>query len=332
MVRKHFKGIMLVLISLLLVLVFVLKPAYKYLSVYLTRSEQVKANILLVEGWLPDYAIRMAYDEFRSGKYDYIVTTGQKTSFDYFGLYSNGYLIFYPGKRFTDKTGTGLHTIQVDAYSELGGENKAHMNVFVNDSIVNQFYTDQKKHKYLIRWQGRLEIIDSLTVQFDNDNWGKFGDRNLFIRDLVIDDSITIPYINNSAYVESKFTHVHEYLSGYSSNAESAAKRLIALGVESSKIIAVPCEKVRINRTLTSALAFRDWVAISGINIKGINILSMGAHSRRTWMSYNKILDEKYSIGVISLPDYHNSKKARLLTTIRETIGILYYWIILIPY
>lgn len=60
----------------------------------------------------------------------------------------------------------------------------------------------------------------------------------------------------------------------------------------------------------------------------------MGTHARRTWMTYNRILNEKYEIGIISLPDdgNRNSPDKGLLKTLRETLGIIYYWIILIPY
>ena len=49
-------------------------------------------------------------------------------------------------------------------------------------------------------------------------------------------------------------------------------------------------------------------------------------------MTYNKILDEKYKIGIISLPDDKVSHgKGRVLRTLRETLGIIYYWFILLP-
>jgi hypothetical protein len=120
----------------------------------------------------------------------------------------------------------------------------------------------------------------------------------------------------------------------FNSYAESARNRLLAMGIDSSRIIATSGNKAKINRTLTSALAFRDWLKTTKINVDGINIISLGTHARRTWMVYNKVLDEKYILGIISLPDYKNkySRTNRLLKTIRETLGIIYYWFILIPY
>jgi hypothetical protein len=62
--------------------------------------------------------------------------------------------------------------------------------------------------------------------------------------------------------------------------------------------------------------------------------VTLGPHARRTWMTYNKILNEKYSIGIISVPDSDKpiSDKRKALNTLRETLGIIYYWFILIPY
>jgi hypothetical protein len=322
-----------ILIALLVFSFFLLKPAFTYLSGYLSKSEKVKANVLIVEGWLPDYALRLAADEYKNKGYDYIVTTGIKSTFEYFGICSDGFLIFYPRSIFAGNNEKRLHTIDVLAYSELGGSNMAHFNLFINDSVIANYYAGKRKEKYRYNWNGQLSKLDSVIVNFDNDSWGDFGDRNLFVKEIIIDDKTIIPYMNNSAFAESRLTNKHLILTSFSSNAESARNSLIYLGIDSTKIIATFGEKVKINRTLTTALAFRKWLSTTNIEIKGINIFSMGTHARRTWMTYNKILDEKYQIGVISVPDsIHHSKEIKILKTMRETVGILYYWIILIPY
>ncbi len=43
---------------------------------FLSPTEQVSSEVLLVEGWLPDYAMRGAVREFRRGKYKRVVTCG----------------------------------------------------------------------------------------------------------------------------------------------------------------------------------------------------------------------------------------------------------------
>ena len=312
----------------------IIKPAFNYLTGYLSKSEQVNANILIVEGWLPDYALKMASEEFKNGNYEKIITTGIKYNIKYFGLYSNGFLVFYTRARLKEHDEIKKHLIEIEAFSELGDKNRAHFNLFINDSLKANFYAEKKKQKYSVEWTGSLSEIDSITIQFDNDSWGKFGDRNLFIKNLIIDNQIIIPFGNNAAWVESKLNNKHDFLTKFNSNADLARNRLISSGIDSGKIVAAPGARVRINRTLTSALAFREWLRTSNADIKGINIISMGTHARRTWMTYNKILKEKYRIGIISVPDYMNtgSRENKVLKTLRESLGIIYYWIILLPY
>jgi hypothetical protein len=105
------------------------------------------------------------------------------------------------------------------------------------------------------------------------------------------------------------------------------------MGVDPSRIIAVPGEGTNINRTLKSALAFRDWLKASKCTVKGINLISFGPHARRKWMIYNKILGKKYSVGIIYFPDLDNSNLLKnIIKELREFFGLVYYRIILIFY
>jgi hypothetical protein len=331
------KGCYIVVISFTIVLTIgylLFRPAFNYISHYLSKSEHVTANVLIVEGWLPEYALEMACREYRQDGYDYIVTTGMKSRRPYFNVCSNGNLIFYTKNIFSGINKAGPHSIEIDAYSSLGGSNRAHFNVFTNDSLVSDFLAEKREKKYMITWEGNLNTIDSISVQFDNDRWDKSGDRNLFIKEITIDDKLTIPYLNNTEYVFKSRNGIQRIRNNINSNAELAKLQLINLGIDSSRITAVPAEKVIMNRTLTSALAFRDWLGSKRIDVRGINIISMGTHSRRTWMTYNRILNEKYEIGIISVPEIGNSNSSlkMILKTIRETAEIIYYWFILIPY
>jgi hypothetical protein len=305
-----------------------------FLSDYLSKSEPVDANILLVEGWLPDYAIEKSCQEFRKNGYDHIITTGMNSSAAYFNIHSNGSLIFYTKKWFSGSDESSNHVIEVDAYSEPGGNGLAHFNLYLNDSPVCDFFAEMRKGKYRISWAGDLSRIDSVTVQFDNDSMNESGDRNLYVKSISADDKIIIPYLNNSVYDILK-SHGHlRLVNNPKSGAESARVRLIMCGIDSSLIIAVPAKKVKINRTLEGALAFNDWLKTNKIEIKGINIISMGSHSRRTWMTYNKVLDRRYKIGVISVPGntIQYSPTRMVMKIIREALGLIYYRIILIPY
>ncbi|MCE5345207.1 MAG: hypothetical protein LLG13_02800 [Bacteroidales bacterium] len=313
---------------------FLFLPVIYLLSDQFSKTTRTNANILLVEGWLPPYAINMAFDEFNKNGYDHIFTTGLKSTPEYFNVFSNGSLIFYTHKKLPYNLQTTKHNIEIKACSSLNGENRSHFNVLINDSIVGDFFADKKKRNYAVEWNRHLSGIDSVSVQFVNDRVGDFGDRNLFVKEIIFDHKISIPYLNNSIYVIPGLNGNVRIKNKYYSYAEIARNNLIALGIDSSLIVYIPGEKAASNRTIKSALAFRDWLKTSDIEVNGINIVSLGTHAKRTWMTYNKILHEKYDIGIISLPDYksQHSRISKVMKTLRETFGIIYYWFILIPY
>jgi hypothetical protein len=332
--RKTFVRLIVAAIVIMLAGYIFVKPAFNYLSRYLSKTEQVQANILLVEGWLSESDLDIVYSEYKQGNYDKIITTGLTYVDEYFNMYENGYLIFYPSQRNAPQDKISSHSISVNAYGSLNTKEYAHFDLYINTSLIADFSADKHRRKYSVRWEGAISAIDSLMIHFTNDRKDEFGDLNLLVKDVVIDDTIRIPYLHNSEYDISELDGNRRVVNDFNSTAERARNWLLSRVTDSTKIIAVPGGKVRINRTLTSALAFRDWLKTTKIDIKGINIISSGTHARRTWMTYNRILDEKYGIGIISISgsEYSGSKIGKVLKTLREAIGIIYYWFILIPY
>lgn len=300
----------------------------------LSLSRPVNANILVVEGWLTGEAIDSASNIFRDGNYKYLVTTGLMPEADYFKVSMNGYLIFYPGRRFDRLTESGSHIIEISAYSEVEGENCSHFNFFVNDSLVSDFKADKSKQQFAVRWYGKLEKVDSLMVQFDNDAMGDFGDRNLYVKEITIDSAITISAMNNTEYAIDKIYGRSRVINNYDSHAGWARERLIEAGVDPSLIVALPCRRTKMNRTLTSALEVHEWLKNGGTGAEGINVISSGIHSRRTWMIYRKILKSYCNVGIVSLPDYNRTYigKHQKRKTLREALAITYYSVLLLPY
>lgn len=322
-----------VLLFSLILLSIVSLPIIYSISDHLSKTDRVKANILLVEGWLPSYAIELAFNEFKEPGYDHVITTGINIS-GYFQISMNGFLIFHTQGRLKEINNPGDHTITIDAYSHMEEEDCAHFNVFVNDSMIADFFADKKKRQYQVQWKGNLSEIDSVMIQFDNDKFDKDVDRNLYVREIIFDQEIHISYQHNSEYDIGELDRKRRFSNNYNSHAELARNALLSLGIDSSLVLAIPGKRVRINRTLSSALAFSNWLKKSNIDVKGINVVTEGTHARRTFMTYNKILKGNYEIGIISLPEYiqHPSWKYKVFNTLREAIGLVYYWFILIPY
>lgn len=328
--------LLVLLASALCIRYLILRPALNYVSGYLSKSEQIKADLLVVEGWLPHYAMELARDEYLKGSYSYVVTTGVRYTPDYYKISDNGYLIFYTHNILAGQNAESLHSIEIKAFSDMGGANRAHFNFYINDSLTSEFTAERRKKSYSVNWFGRLKDIDSVMVQYDNDVYEPPLDRNLSVKEISFDNTITVPYLFNSEYDMLKLHGKLRFRNNLTTSAQAGRSELISLGIDSTIIVAVSSGKNSFNRTLASALAFRDWLTgfSSGREIRGINIITLGSHARRTWMTYNKVLDEKYNIGIISLPENEQQASGirKSYKTLRETLGIIYYWFILIPY
>src|SRR5207249_8135663 len=66
------RGRVVVISALLLVGALIFESVYPFLA----TTHRVNANILVVEGWIHEYAIRAAVKEFQSNHYQRVFTTG----------------------------------------------------------------------------------------------------------------------------------------------------------------------------------------------------------------------------------------------------------------
>jgi uncharacterized SAM-binding protein YcdF (DUF218 family) len=66
------RGWLVLILAGLLIAIFLLLNVQPFLA----KTQRVNANILVVEGWIHEYAIRAAAKEFKTGSYQKIFTTG----------------------------------------------------------------------------------------------------------------------------------------------------------------------------------------------------------------------------------------------------------------
>lgn len=124
-------------------------------------------------------------------------------------------------------------------------------------------------------------------------------------------------------------------LFAYGTYAESAAATLVKLGLESDQVTAVPSRERHRNRTFNSALALKALCREHGIALPAINVVTMGAHARRSRLCFRRALGESTRVGVIALEerDYDARRWWRfsegVKTMIGEPIGLLYAWLAL---
>ncbi len=119
-------------------------------------------------------------------------------------------------------------------------------------------------------------------------------------------------------------------LSNYGTYAELGAATLGKLGANTPSPQAVSAADVYRDRTFTSALALRDWLKARGPMPAKINLVSLGAHARRSRLLFNKVFGPNVEIGIIAVPDrgydankwWRSSQGFRSVTD--EFIGYLY--------
>ena len=115
-----------------------------------------------------------------------------------------------------------------------------------------------------------------------------------------------------------------DYLIKYGNYAELTAATLKELGLDEEMIRAVPALGVKKDRTYASAVALKEWLSASGLNVKAINVVSLGCHARRTWLLFEKAFDgANVEIGVIAEPnrDYDSERWWRGSQGVRSVIG-----------
>lgn len=91
------------------------------------------------------------------------------------------------------------------------------------------------------------------------------------------------------------------YLLQFNTYAQLGELSLNKMGIDDSLTVAVPAQSVRKDRTYQSAVAFNKWLSSSGVVVKKIDLLSLGAHTRRSAMVYQKLLGPQIEVGKISI-------------------------------
>ena len=120
------------------------------------------------------------------------------------------------------------------------------------------------------------------------------------------------------------------YLAKYKTFAELSAATLKALGLEKEKLIAVPAPDVIKDRTYASAITFRQWLSKSNLNVQSINLYTFDVHTRRSWLTFKKILAPKIKTGAIAAKtqDYQPDKwwvsSEGVRSVISEVIAYIY--------
>jgi hypothetical protein len=90
-------------------------------------------------------------------------------------------------------------------------------------------------------------------------------------------------------------------LSEYGTYAELGAATLLKLGLTTNLVRAVPAPRVPQDRTYTGAVAIRRWLEINGGVPETLNVVSVGAHARRSRLMFSKALGGRVRVGILNV-------------------------------
>lgn len=301
---------------------------------WLYKDNSINADILVVEGWLPDYALKQSIKKFYAGKYKVMVTIGTQMPIS-FRIHSLGTLIFNLENILVNDSNKVVKNIAVNAHGSKADKEYPHFRIYLNDSLIGESYVNQKNKIYKFYINKKNREIKTIKIQYDNDGYNYWRDRDLYVDYISLDNYKIQSHSKFVYYDMNKINDYRQFEPGFDSNADYSAFILKKSGFNDS-IIAVTAQSFEISRTYSSALYFKKWYLNSQYKDKSVNIISLGPHTRRTWMVYKKVLGKDTDVGIILVnsEDYNKNNWWKSLTGIRSTFHEMLsyiYTVIVLP-
>jgi hypothetical protein len=120
------------------------------------------------------------------------------------------------------------------------------------------------------------------------------------------------------------------YLSDYKTYAQRGAAILLSLGLTTNEVLAVPAPGAARDRTYNAAVALKTWFRGHGIDARELQVMTEGAHARRSRLLFQKAFGPTVKIGITSLPEPDIDRRHWWRTSlgfrsmVNETVAYLY--------
>ena len=92
------------------------------------------------------------------------------------------------------------------------------------------------------------------------------------------------------------------YINDYQTSASVGADLLKEEGLPAELVQMVPSRVIGRDRTYSSAIALREWFREHNLQVRSLNIVTEGAHARRTRLLFEEALGRDVKVGVIAVP------------------------------
>jgi hypothetical protein len=100
-------------------------------------------------------------------------------------------------------------------------------------------------------------------------------------------------------------------------------EKLIKFGVSESFVVTTSADDVQQDRTFHAAHAVKRWLEAEGLRLTAIDVVTVGAHARRSRLLYQSALGHNVRVGVIALEDqrFDQSHWWRSSVGVRTVLG-----------
>lgn len=302
--QKILKRSLFILLFLMLAGFFIFCHMFPFLAI----TDRKQADVLVIEGWISKYNLRLAMKEFQQdSSYKKIVIASILLPPE-FEMYSNGGLIF----KLTENqqiVPEKVKQVTINAYGTSLDNVFAHFTLIVNDSIVGEATIGPELASYPFDLSQFPEPVRQIIIKYDNDSHTQQEDRNLYVHSLLVDER-TIPARSpHVIYDRKKIDGKTLARTDLFSEAEEAREFLIQEGLPDSLVTVLNAPEVQFDKTYTSALTVKEWMEKKYTDFPAFNIFTKSAHARRTRMLYDLAFEGQAETGIIASPSQDFSRK-----------------------
>ncbi|NQV01971.1 MAG: YdcF family protein [Bacteroidia bacterium] len=160
------------------------------------------------------------------------------------------------------------------------------------------------------------------------------------VPDYILDSAVNEFKKNNYKLLVTTGTPLEwgHLLIDYGNTASVTASSLKKMGFDTTVLVAVATKEIRNNRTFNSALEFAGYLRQYHPEVKAINLMSYGPHSRRSQMMFQAALGKEIKVGIISIRSFYygpnnwwkSSKGFR--EVMNELLGYIFVKLFFVPY
>ena len=308
---KAFLKIIFGLILLIAIFIITIFSSYSFLVIH----KPIESKNLLVESWLIGLGIEKLVEEHGRNDieniyvvgYNYVPITISDLSIKDFKaeeylawkkkkgalLLTNSTLLIDLTRLALDQNDS-IKTLSIRASDTRINRIQSHFLVSLNGEFLGDMFASDTIGDYSFKVYSDIKDPQILAICFDNDCFIDGENRNLFVESIKINGlefkiSDTFSLITRE---ENKIT------TGFDSQADKTAQYIKALKGIPDNYKIITFDLVDRNQTLAAAKAVKSY--LENDSIDNLNVASLGLHSRRSLVTYRKVLDPKLKIGVIN--------------------------------